>query len=124
MISKFNPHQALYVGGIVFILTMSLLVGFTHSLWILVSLMAIGTIGELIMVPASQSLMADLIPDNARSSYMAVSNIIYKLGFMFGSLSVTIGHFLNSWQMVIMFVLIGLVSLLVIFLSSKQNSQK
>jgi DHA1 family multidrug resistance protein B-like MFS transporter len=121
LIKNTNHRKVLYIGGSVLIVAMSLMAGFSHCLWILILLMAIATMGELVMVPSEQALMADMIPSDARSSYMAIGNVFCRLGIMFGSLSVTIGHFLTHWQMVGLFMSVGFGGLLLITLSYKQK---
>jgi DHA1 family multidrug resistance protein B-like MFS transporter len=73
--------------------------------------MGIAVFGELIWVPIKQSMMADLAPSENRSAYMAVNGLVFRGASVLGSLAVTVGAFLPSWTMALLFLLAGLASL-------------
>ena len=120
VISKMDVRKAIIFGGILYLVSMSMIAGFSN-LWVLILLMGLGTIGELILVPAEQAIIAGLIPVDDRSSYMAVGNAIGRISILMGSFSVSIGYFLTSWQMVCWFLFIGMIGLILIFICNKGN---
>ncbi|MBL0385843.1 MFS transporter [Tumebacillus sp. ITR2] len=91
-------------------------VGYAMQAWsnqplLLFLCMGVAVCGELIWVPIKQSLMADLAPEENRSAYMAVNGLVFRGASILGSLAVTIGAFLPSWTMAILFLLSGLAAL-------------
>ncbi|KEO82795.1 MDR family MFS transporter [Tumebacillus flagellatus] len=73
--------------------------------------MGVAVCGELLWVPIKQSMMADLAPEENRSAYMAVNGLVFRGASILGSLAVTVGAFLPSWTMAILFGLCGLAAL-------------
>lgn len=84
--------------------------------WLLLLMMGVATIGELISVPGSQAMLADIVPDDKRGSYMAVNGLTYRVASFVGSTSVTVGAFVPSWAMGLEVFASGLLG---IFLCSK-----
>jgi MFS transporter, DHA1 family, multidrug resistance protein B len=79
--------------------------------YVLFALMGITVLGELIWVPIKQSLMAELAPEENRSAYMAVGGLVFRGANVLGSLAVTVGAFLPSWTMAMIFLLSGIFAL-------------
>lgn len=73
----------------------------------LMMLMLIATIGELTYVPLKQSLLVQLVPDHARSSYMALSSMSNRLAMMLSGLNMIIGGFLPAGAMALFILLTG-----------------
>jgi DHA1 family multidrug resistance protein B-like MFS transporter len=121
-ISKASHKKTLIIGGLLYIIGMSLLAGF-RDIYTLIVLMAIGTIGELVLFPAQNAISTELIPDNNRSSYMAAGNVFGRISMLIGALAVSIGHFLNHWQMAAWFMTIGFAGLTLVLLNYKKNQQ-
>jgi DHA1 family multidrug resistance protein B-like MFS transporter len=86
-------------------------VSFSNQPYMLILAMAIATIGEIIYVPQKQALLADIIPEESKGSHLAVNDLTFKAASMFGALSVTIGSFIPSLIMGILFFIGGLISL-------------
>ncbi|MEC0267711.1 MFS transporter [Paenibacillus anseongense] len=73
----------------------------------LMLLMLIATIGELTYVPLKQALLVQLVPDHARSSYMALSSMSNRVAIMLSGLNMIIGGFLPSGAMALFILLTG-----------------
>ncbi|MBA2942476.1 MFS transporter [Paenibacillus sp. CGMCC 1.16610] len=73
----------------------------------LMLLMLVATIGELTYVPIKQALLVQLVPDHARSSYMALSSMTNRVAIMLSGLNMIIGGFLPSGAMALFILLTG-----------------
>jgi DHA1 family multidrug resistance protein B-like MFS transporter len=74
---------------------------------LLVLVMLLATVGELVYVPLKQALLAGLVPDHARSSYMAVNGMTNRAAQMLSGLNVVIGGFLPSGAMAVLLLVTG-----------------
>ncbi|NOV04435.1 MFS transporter [Paenibacillus planticolens] len=94
---------------------------------LLLLLMLVATIGELTYVPLKQSLLVQLVPDDARSSYMALSSMTNRVAIMLSGLNMIIGGFLPSGAMAVYILatgVLGIGMLASILPSLKEESQK
>ncbi len=56
--------------------------------------------------------MADMVPDNARSSYMEINGMVFQVAKMNGALGIMLGSFIASWGMSFVYFLVGVSSIL------------
>ena len=70
------------------------------------------TVGEMMYVPVRQSIMADMVPNEARGSYMAINGMVFQVAKMNGALGVMLGSFLASWGMSALYFIVGMSSIL------------
>lgn len=98
--------------GYVFFTIGFTILGSSNSLWILLIAGLFQTVGEMMYVPVRQSIMADMVPDNARSSYMAINGMVFQVAKMNGALGIMLGSFIASWGMSIVYFFIGISSIL------------
>lgn len=109
-IKKFSDYSVLYTGILFFGLGYSI-IGISNSAYLLMIMMLIATIGELMWVPVQQSIMAELPPESNRGSYMAVNGIVIYGPNMLGSLAVTLGAYIPSLVMGMIFFATGLLAI-------------
>lgn len=95
---KFSDKSMLVTGVALYVLGYSYL-AYSNSPWVLIACMLLASIGELINVPVHQSIMAYIIPDHARSSYMAVRGITFQLSILLGGIGVAFVGIAPSWLM-------------------------
>ncbi|TXK76000.1 MFS transporter [Paenibacillus sp. N3.4] len=76
---------------------------------LLLLLMLLATIGELTYVPLKQTLLIQLIPDHARSSYMALYSMASRAALMISGVNMIIGGFLPPSVMALFILLTGLI---------------
>jgi DHA1 family multidrug resistance protein B-like MFS transporter len=74
---------------------------------LLVLAMLLATVGELVYVPLKQALLVGLVPDHARSSYMAVNGMTNRAAQMVSGLNVVLGGFLPSGAMAVVLLATG-----------------
>lgn len=77
MLKRFNDLKILYVGLFIYTIGFTIL-GTSNSLWILLIAGLFQTVGEMMYVPVRQSIMADMVPNEARGSYMAINGMVFK----------------------------------------------
>ncbi|MGG1552492.1 MFS transporter [Paenibacillus ferrarius] len=73
----------------------------------LLLLMLVATIGEITYVPLKQAMLVQLVPDHARSSYMALSSMTNRVAMMLSGLNLIIGGLLPSGAMAIFILVTG-----------------
>ena len=78
MLKSFNDLKILYVGLFIYTIGFTIL-GTSNSLWILLIAGLFQTVGEMMYVPVRQSIMADMVPNEARGSYMAINGMVFQV---------------------------------------------
>ncbi|MEC4695384.1 MFS transporter [Bacillus anthracis] len=111
MLKRFNDLKILYVGLFIYTIGFTIL-GTSNSLWILLIAGLFQTVGEMMYVPVRQSIMADMVPNEARGSYMAINGMVFQVAKMNGALGVMLGSFLASWGMSVLYFIVGMSSIL------------
>lgn len=74
---------------------------------VLVLAVLILTVGELMHIPPMQAMLAGIVPDHARSKYMAVFNCNVRGGMVIASLSLSAATLVSPASMAALFVLLG-----------------
>ncbi|CAM4190248.1 MFS transporter [Bacillus manliponensis] len=118
LLSRFDDQKVFYKGLFIYTIGYTIL-GFSNTLWILLLAGLFQTIGEMMYVPVRQSIMADMVRDDARSSYMAINSMVFQLAKMLGALGIMVGSFIPSLGMGALYFFIGVSS---IFLFKKAIS--
>lgn len=114
LIRRFTDKQVLAAGILLFAFGY-VIITVAVSPWLLLVSMVLATVGEITWVPANQTLMARVIPDDRRSTYLAVQGMTFQLSMMMGSFAVTLGAYFSSWEMSALFLGCGLLSLVLFF---------
>ncbi|MEH7463071.1 MFS transporter [Bacillus thuringiensis] len=111
IMNHFEDRKVLYTGLFIYTIGFTIF-GASNSLWILLLAGLFQTIGEMMYVPVSQSIRADMARDDARSSYMAINSMVFQIAKMVGTLGIMIGSVIASWGMSILYCFIGISSIL------------
>lgn len=106
LIKKWRNKFVLLVGLISYTIGYALFT-IVDSPWVLILLMAIVTIGELMYIPVKQSMLADLAPDDKRSSYLAVFQFTGYIAMLIAALGVILSEFVPSWLMGLQYLVFG-----------------
>ncbi|QOS77467.1 MFS transporter [Paenibacillus sp. JNUCC31] len=104
---RFQSGSIMTIGMCMYTAGFSML-AFSNWAWLLITSAVLLTIGELMYAPVRQVLLAGMIPDSDRAAYMAVDGMSYNTAALLGSLGLSIGAFLPSYAMAILYVLMGL----------------
>lgn len=103
--TAFQIGALFFVGGYVFM-------SYSLSPWLLLIAMFITTIGELMNFPIKQALLTNIIPDNARSSYMAVYGMNYYISAILASGYIILSKFLPPFAMTGVLLVVGVTSMI------------
>lgn len=109
-LSKNFKDQNVLIGGVILYSIGFALISYLTSPLLLILSMVLVAIGELAYVPVKQALLANMVPLKNRGAYMAINGLTTKGASILGSLAITIGAFLPSVGMSIMFLLLGILS--------------
>jgi len=110
LVKRWGAQPAL-VSGILLFAAGYAVFAFANHPWLLLGVMGLATVGELLWVPVMQTLLARILPDDSRSTYLAFHGLMGHLAMLLGSFAVTLGAYLSSATMGILFLLAGLISL-------------
>lgn len=110
-LSKFNHQLVLTIGLIIYSISFSIL-AFSNHMSILIVCALFFTLGELMYSPIRQTILAGLVKDHSRASYMAVDSLSYNVAMLLGSLGLTIGAIAPSSGMALLYFLLGIMGLL------------
>ncbi|MBR0607486.1 MFS transporter [Bacillus safensis] len=110
LLKNLSDKHRLYYGTVLFTLGYMVLGSNNYLIYLLLAMFVL-TVGEIAYVPIKQSILAIIIDDNARTRYMAVYGIHYRLGLVFASLSLLISSYVPSWFMSIFYGVMGLIAL-------------
>ncbi|MFS0838242.1 MFS transporter [Paenibacillus sp. 1P03SA] len=113
LLKKYSGTRTMFVGLFLNIAGYSYLAMGSHPRALLV-LMLIATIGELIYVPIKQAFLVNIVPDHARSSYMAVNGMLYSGAHFICAINVVIGGFLPAWAMAVLLFATGITGMLLL----------
>ncbi|WP_068775688.1 MFS transporter [Paenibacillus sp. FJAT-26967] len=122
LLKKRADTKTMFIGLFLNIAGYSYLV-FGSSPWALILLMLVATIGELIYVPIKQAFLVNIVPDHARSSYMAINGMLYSGAHFVCAINVIIGGFLPAWGMGILIFFTGCTGMLLLATILPQLSQ-
>ncbi|MEV4943481.1 MFS transporter [Streptomyces zaomyceticus] len=106
------PERVRLYGGIA-VFTVGYMVWAVSDVgWILIAAAVLLTVGEIASVPVRQALLADLIDAEARTKYMAAYALNARIGLLVAALCVTLGAFVPSLAMGLLYGTAGLAAIL------------
>ncbi|RWQ71099.1 MFS transporter [Bacillus cereus] len=122
IIKNMKDKSQLIVGTTLYTVGYTIL-GFSSIPLLLMLAMMIATLGEILFVPIRQSILADIIPEKARGSYIASNQLAFKIAQMSGGLFLTIGMYTNKFIISGLYAVLGLIAILLILtVINKKNS--
>ncbi|MFB6467038.1 MFS transporter [Cytobacillus sp. Hz8] len=107
MMSRYKNINVLIFGLLLYTFG-TFVMGYSNAPWFLLAAGFFAAVGEIMFWPVRQYYLADLIPENTRSSYMAVNSIVGNGGSMLASLFITIGAFVSPVVISGLYIVIGL----------------
>jgi DHA1 family multidrug resistance protein B-like MFS transporter len=78
--------------------------------WLLLLMMLVATVGEMMGVPVTRTILARIVPEQSRSTYLASHGFTYQIRMILGSLAITLGAFLSPLMISCLFLLLNLIS--------------
>jgi DHA1 family multidrug resistance protein B-like MFS transporter len=77
------------------------------DLAVLLAAMLALTIGELMHIPVMQAMLADLVPEQARTRYLAVFKLSIQGGLLISAVGISAGAVIPSWGMAVAFCVLA-----------------
>ncbi len=77
--------------------------------------MFIASIGEVLYMPIKQTMLATIVPEHERSTYMSWYQIALLLGVCGAGIFLVISHWLSFSSMTFLFCLMGLGSIILFY---------
>ncbi|MER2059917.1 MAG: MFS transporter [Niallia sp.] len=111
MMKKLSDYKQYFIGMCLFVFSYCILSYVSSPVWLIIMMLFI-SIGELMYVPINHSLLADLVNENHRSSYLAVNGLIGQGQMILAGLAITISTKLSVITMSLGFFLFGAIGLL------------
>jgi MFS family permease len=108
-IEKHRPMLIMAAGSLLYALGFAMY-GFVSTFALFIAAMVVITIGEMVVSPVQQSMVARFAPEAMRGRYMAVSGLSWSLSFMVGPYMA--GLILDSPNPNLLWVLCGFIGLL------------
>lgn len=108
-LEKFRPMLMMAAGTFLYAIGFAMY-GFVTGFALFVTAMVVITIGELVVAPFQQSLVASFAPEHMRGRYMAVSGLTWSIAFTVGPYFA--GLILDSAHPNILWLLCGFIGLL------------
>ncbi len=113
LVRTFKDTRVLYTGVLLYTIGYCV-VGFSNSLWLIVISVLLATAGELLYLPVRQSYLAEIVKDDARSSYLAVNGLVFQMAQAVGALGISLGAVLSSGMMSFLYFVMGISGLYLI----------
>ncbi|WP_432839311.1 MFS transporter [Dactylosporangium sp. CA-092794] len=105
---RFSDRAVLYLGTAMFVGGYMVL-AVSDIGWALLIAGLVFTVGELMSVPVRQTMLANMVPENSRTRYMAVYNLNLRLAQGIAALFITIGSVVPPWGIALLYAAMGLV---------------
>ena len=112
-LKKMSNLNAIITGSMIFFIGYILL-SVSELANILFLAMGIVTIGELILLPSIQTIAAEIIPDDYRSTYSGVLGVVATIGSLLASLFILLTDFLSAVGFTIIYASMGMLTLMVV----------
>jgi len=108
LMRRFKERSLLIVGVLMYIIGYGM-IAYSNSPWVLIMCMFFATVGEIMKVPVQQAYLGYVIPDHARSSYLAVSGLTFNISMLICGAAVMLTDVLPTMIMAIAIGSIGMV---------------
>lgn len=112
MLKKFKDKHLLISGLLLYTIGYAV-ISYSSIPWILLIAMFFATIGELIHIPIKQTFVANIVPDDERSSYMAVYGLTSLFASIIAGVFIIIGVFMEPLLVTSIFLFMGLISIII-----------
>ncbi len=111
LLRRVSDRARLYVGITLFTAGFAVL-AVTNSVWVLLLACLVLTLGELLNVPVKQSILAELVPEQGRTRYMAAYNLNIRVAQSLAAVTISLGAIVSSWGIAALYVLMGVIIIL------------
>lgn len=112
LVSKWKPMLTMALGNILYVIGFSMY-GYVENYSMFILAMVIITIGEMIIAPISQTIVANFAPEDMRGRYMAVQAFAWVIPVTFGPLGA--GFIMDNFDPRLLWFVAGGIGLLDVF---------
>ncbi|QTM98818.1 MFS transporter [Sediminibacillus dalangtanensis] len=123
LLRRLNDRFVLLGGLVLYFLGYTVL-SFHDSAIVLIAAMFFATLGELLHIPVKQTMLANMVPDHARSTYMAVFGLMTILGAVIAGLFIFLSSFLSTSVLTVAFLLMGTVTIVIFSRLTGRNASE
>ncbi|WP_226668087.1 MDR family MFS transporter [Metabacillus litoralis] len=110
-LGRFNAKAVLTIGLAIYSVSFTTF-AYSNSFLLLIIAALLFTLGELMYSPIRQTILAGIVNDKSRASYMAIDNLSYNVAMLIGSVGLTLGAWLPSSVMSILYFGLGISGLI------------
>ncbi|MED4128619.1 MULTISPECIES: MFS transporter [Shouchella] len=111
---KWSPYLTL-LGGVLLFFIGYIILSISTTPFLLIIAMFIASIGEVLYMPIKQTMLATIVPEHERSTYMSWYQIALLLGVCGAGIFLVISHWLSFSSMTFLFCLMGLGSIILFY---------
>lgn len=112
LISRFKDRHVMTTSWLIFVAGYAV-VSYSNHLLLLCIAMFLASVAEVMRVPVEQSYLANIIPADARGSYLSVSGMRHNLAQLICSITVTASAYLTSLGTTVFITCLGLMGILI-----------
>ena len=112
LIANMNDRSVLVTSCLIFVAGYAV-ISYSNNIWFLFGAMFIATIAEVMRVPVQQNYMANLPPEHARSSYLAVNGLTYNVANLICSITITLSAYISNLATSIFITGIGVAGVII-----------
>lgn len=123
LVKRWSNKAVLWVGLSIYTIGYALFTMFELP-WVLIAVMVVVTIGELMYVPIRQAMLGELAPDHARSSYLAIHQMVFYIAMLVAAVDIIIGSYVPAWMMGVKYFLFGATGLMLFLKVDKRIQEK
>ncbi|MFB4213228.1 MFS transporter [Shouchella sp. JSM 1781072] len=105
------PPRVTLIGGVLLFFSGYVVLSISTTPIILIGAMFIASVGEVLHIPVKQAMLATLIPDEKRSTYMGWYHVALLLGVSSAGIVMIVSHWLSPFIMTVIFSVMGFVSI-------------
>ncbi|MFS0788131.1 MFS transporter [Shouchella sp. 1P09AA] len=105
------PPRVTLIGGVFLFFSGYVVLSMSTTPIILIGAMFIASVGEVLHIPVKQAMLATLIPDDKRSTYMGWYHVALLLGVSSAGIVMIISNWLSPLTMTAIFSVMGFVSI-------------
>lgn len=91
LVARHASHREQLVGGLLAFIGGYMVWAVSNVGWVLLLAALVLTMGEVVSVPVRQSLLANSVPAHARTRYLAVYGLNFRVGLLVAGICVTLG---------------------------------
>ncbi|MEK4245249.1 MFS transporter [Psychrobacillus sp. FSL K6-2684] len=120
VMQKFKDRSILLI-GLLFFFVGYVVISFNTTPYILILAMLLASIGEIMYMPIKQTLLANLVPNESRSTYLAFYEISSIIGISTAGIFMIISSWLPAIVLTLMMGIMGIISITIFYKLTKDQ---